>query len=177
MKGKRPDWDEYFLNIAKAVSRRGTCIRRRFGAVIVKDNVPISNGYVGSPRNTPNCIDIGYCLRDNLKIPSGLLYELCRSVHAEENSIINAARNGISVVGAKLYLYGEDVTTGKIYPVPPCWRCKKAIINAGIVEVYVKEEKAIKLYKVSKWIEDLKKDPDFYLREQYNRIREASLKQ
>ncbi len=171
---KRPDWDEYFLNIAKAVSRRGTCIRRRFGAVVVKDNVHISDGYVGAPRGTPNCIDIGYCLRDKLKIPSGLLYELCRSVHAEENSIVNAARNGISVVGAKLYLYGEDIETGKIYPVPPCWRCKKAIINAGIVEVYVKEEKGKKLYKVSKWIEELKKDPDFYLKDQYKRIRKVS---
>lgn len=171
---KRPDWDEYFLNIAKAVSGRGTCLRRRFGAVIVKDNVALSNGYVGSPRNTPNCIDIGYCLRDKLNIPSGLLYELCRSIHAEENSIINAARNGISVVGAKLYLFGEDIATSKIYPVPPCWRCKKAIINAGIVEVYVKEEKGIKLYKVSKWIKEMKKDPDFYLKDQYQRIKKLS---
>lgn len=174
MKIKRPDWDEYFLNIAKAVSRRGTCIRRRFGAVIVKNNVHISDGYVGAPRNTPNCVDIDYCLRDRLKIPSGLLYELCRSVHAEENSIINAARNGISVVGAKLYLYGEDIATGKIYPVPPCWRCKKAIINAGIVNVYVKEEKGKKLYKVSKWIKEMKKDPDFYLKDQYQRIKKLA---
>lgn len=174
MKAKRPDWDEYFLNIAKAVSRRGTCLRRRFGAVIVKGNVMLSNGYVGAPRSTPNCIDIGYCLRDKLKIPSGLIYELCRSIHAEENSIINAARNGISVVGGTLYLYGEDIASGKIYPVPPCWRCKKAIINAGIVTVIVREEKGKTIYQVSDWIKDLDKNPDFYLEEQYKRIKELS---
>ncbi|HIE43974.1 MAG TPA: hypothetical protein EYP78_04160 [Candidatus Omnitrophica bacterium] len=168
---KRPDWDEYFLNIAKAVSRRGTCLRRRFGAVIVRDNVHISDGYVGSPRGTPNCIDIGYCLREQLQIPSGFLYEICRSVHAEENSIINAARNGVSVVGAKLYLYGEDIQSGKIYPVPPCWRCKKAIINAGIDEVIAKEEKGFKTYRVSNWMEDLNRDPDFYLKDQYEGIK------
>lgn len=167
---KRPDWDEYFLNIAKAVCGRGTCLRRRFGAVIVRDNVHISDGYVGSPRNTPNCIDVDYCLRDELKIPSGLLYEICRSVHAEENAIINAARNGVSVIGGKLFLYGEDIKTSRIYPVPPCWRCKKAIINAGIVEVIVKEEKGFKLYRVSDWIEGFNKDPDFYLKDQYKEI-------
>jgi dCMP deaminase len=119
-------------------------------------------------------VDIGYCLRDKLKIPSGLLYELCRSVHAEENAIINAARNGISVVGGTLYLYGEDIASDKIYPVPPCWRCKKAIINAGIVKVYVKEETGKKLYQVSSWIKDMKKDPDFYLKDQYEKIKKLS---
>jgi len=167
---KRPDWDEYFLGIAEAVSARGTCLRRRFGAIIVKDNVQVSSGYVGAPRRTPNCIDLGYCLREELKIPSGFMYEICRSVHAEENSIINAARKGVSVVGGTLYLYGEDIKTGKVYPVPPCWRCKKAIINAGIEKVVVKEKRGKKEFLGKDWVRALKKNADFYLKEQYEKI-------
>ena len=105
---KRPDWDEYFLNIAEEVGKRSTCLRRRYGAIIVKDNIIVSTGYNGSPRGEINCLDAKICERERLHIPKGERYELCVAVHAEQNAICQAARRGIVRVGGKrlrTYLY------------------------------------------------------------------------
>lgn len=156
---KRPSWDEYFLNIAKEVSKRGTCIRRNFGAAIVKGNRIESTGYCGAPRGTPNCSDLKKCLRENLKIPSGQRYELCRSVHAEMNAVINAARDGRSISGGTLYIYGENAKDGSIAEADPCRLCKRVIINAGLRYVIARKKEGIVRYSVKKWIDEENKDP------------------
>lgn len=147
MKRERPDKFEHYLNRAKVAAERSTCLRRRVGAVIIRDGVELSSGYVGSPRNTDHCISKGKCLRIELEIPSGERYELCRSVHAEQNAIINAARTGVSVVGGEMYISSERTQGGyrnssegrsKIYG--PCMICKKEIINAGMERVHMREE-------------------------------------
>lgn len=143
---------EYYLNIAKEVSRRSTCLRRRFGSVIVKDDQIISTGYVGAPRGAPNCTDIGRCAREELKVPPGQRYELCRSVHAEANAIINAARAGVSVLGGALYLYGENVKDDTIAEAKPCKMCKRMVINAGLNKVIVKSAEGKKMYSVEDWV-------------------------
>lgn len=143
----RPAKHEHFLNRAKVVSERSTCLRRKVGAIIVnKDGVELSSGYSGAPRHTEHCIDIGNCLRMDLKIPSGQQYELCRAVHAEQNAIINAARTGVSIVDGEIYIssermkgaYSNGEEIDKIYG--PCMICKKEIINAGLTAVHMKEE-------------------------------------
>jgi len=149
---KRPEKTEYYLNIAREVSLRSTCMRRRFGAVILKDDQIISTGYVGAPRGAPNCLDIGKCPREEAKIPAGERYELCRSVHAEANAIINAARAGVSVLGGTLYLYGENVKDGSIAEARPCKMCKRMIINAGIKQVVVKTPEGKKSYSIEEWV-------------------------
>ncbi len=142
----RPSKDQYYLNIAKEVSQRATCIRRRYGAIIVKDDQVISTGYCGAPRSTANCIDSDVCKRAELKIPPGERYELCRGVHAEMNTIINAARVGVSVLNATLYLYGEDLeNTGKLNRFP-CKLCRRVIINAGLASVIITGEDGPKKY-------------------------------
>jgi len=144
---QRPDKREHFFNRAKTVAERGTCLRRKVGAVIIKDGVELSSGYVGSPRDTHHCIDIGKCLRRELRIPSGQNYELCRSVHAEQNAIINAARIGVSIVDGEMYISSERIRgaygdgkeeSSRIYA--PCIICKKEIINAGLNKVHMREE-------------------------------------
>lgn len=144
---KRPDKFQHFLNRARVAAEMSTCLRRWIGAVIVIDGVEVSSGYVGSPRGTEHCIDVGTCLRKELGIPPGERYELCRSVHAEQNAIINAARTGVSIVGGELYISSERVKgqydeksgeTSKIYG--PCMICAKMILNAGIKAVHMKEE-------------------------------------
>ena len=123
--------DEYYLSIAKEVAHRGTCLRRNYGAVIVKNDEIISTGYTGSPRGTDNCCDKHKCYREELGCKPGERYELCRSVHAEQNAIISAARQ--EMIGSTLYLYGFDAKTGEMLDFPePCLLCKKMIINAGI---------------------------------------------
>jgi dCMP deaminase len=143
----RPTRHEHFLNRAKVVAEMSTCLRRKVGAIIVdKDGVELSSGYSGAPRGVVHCIKLGKCLRMDLKIPSGEQYELCRSVHAEQNAIINAARTGASIVGGRLYIssqklkgaYGNKEDQRKIYG--PCIICKKEIINAGLTEVHMREE-------------------------------------
>lgn len=125
--------DEYYLEIAKQVSLRSTCLRRRYGAVIVKNDEIISTGYNGSPRGFENCDEIGHCERKDANVPHGERYELCRSVHAEQNAIISASRR--DMLGSTLYLYGYDIEEGKEINPVPCDICKKLIINAGISEV------------------------------------------
>lgn len=144
---QRPDKIEHYLDRAKIASERSTCIRRKIGAIIVKDDAVISSGYVGSPRKMENCIDIGRCLRIELGIPSGQRYELCRSVHAEQNALINAARIGVRVMGGEMFISSERLKIGyddklskkkKVYG--PCLICKKEIINVGLKTVYMREE-------------------------------------
>ena len=123
IKKSRPTLDEYFMEIAKVVATRSTCLRQKVGAVIVKDKRILATGYNGAPSGLPHCLDIG-CLREQLKVPSGERQELCRGVHAEQNAIIQAAVHGVSIAGGTLY------TTHQ-----PCIACAKMIINAGIKRV------------------------------------------
>ena len=127
----RPDWDEYFLDIAKAVGRRATCLRRKYGAIIVKDKIIISTGYNGSPRGEVNCIDSGICERERLKVPKGERYELCVAVHAEQNAIINAD----PLEGATIYIAGVNVADNSIASGEPCKLCRRMIQNAKIARV------------------------------------------
>ncbi len=127
--------DEYYLGIAREVARRSTCFRRSIGALIVRDDQIISTGYVGAPRKTRDSLEHGFCLRDRLNIPHGERYELCRSVHAEQNAIINAARAGVSLLGGDMYIFGRDIGSGRDINAFPCFICKKMIINAGLVRV------------------------------------------
>lgn len=151
----RPPKDEYYLNIAKEISQRSTCFRVRAGSIIVRDDQIIAAGYVGAPRKTKDCIERGVCLRDKLKIPHGERYELCRSVHCEQNCIINAARAGVSLLGGTIYIYVED-RNGERIDAYPCFICKKMIINAGIDRAVCskKEEGKMNISYVKDWIED-----------------------
>lgn len=124
----------YYLSIADSVLRRSTCLRRKYGAIIVRNDEIISTGYNGAPRGRRNCCDIEFCLRDHLKIPSGERYELCRSVHAEANAIISAPRR--DMIGATLYLTGRNAQTGEyLEDTTPCSMCRRLVINSGITVV------------------------------------------
>lgn len=129
----RPGKTEYYLNIALDVAARGTCLRRNYGAVIVKDDTIVSTGYTGAPRGLPNCCDLGSCERESRGIPSGERYELCRSVHSEMNAIIHAGRE--KTLDAILYIAGYDVKSGELINARPCFLCQRIIINAGIHKV------------------------------------------
>ncbi|HEY3346153.1 MAG TPA: cytidine/deoxycytidylate deaminase family protein [Nitrospirota bacterium] len=120
---ERPSWDEYFLEIARLVSKRSTCVRRQVGAVLAKDKNILATGYNGSPSKTTHCGDIG-CLREKLGTPSGERHEICRGLHAEQNAIIQAAKHGTGISGAVLYCTHQ-----------PCSICSKMIINAGITKI------------------------------------------
>lgn len=129
----RPSKESYYLEIAKKILERGTCLRRNYGAIIVNHDEIISTGYTGAPRGLENCIDTGKCLRQELGIPPGERYEICRSVHAEMNAIISASRS--EMIGSTLYLQGRDESTKEYIEAIPCLMCKKMIINAGILFV------------------------------------------
>jgi len=131
--------DKYYMAIAKVVAERSTCLRAKVGAIIVKDDTIIATGYVGSARGEPNCCDVGECERMKLNIPPGERYELCKSVHAEANAIINAARSGSNIVGANMYVYFERIDGGKIKHTGPCLMCARMIKNAGLTQVRVDE--------------------------------------
>ncbi len=151
---KRRDKENYYLDIAETVVERGTCLRRNFGAIIVKHDQIIATGYTGAPRGRRNCSDLGYCLREKMNIPRGERYELCRSVHAEANAIINAARK--DMIGATLYLVGVDARTGELVPNSnSCSMCKRLIINAGISRVVIRNTKdEFTAIYVQDWIEN-----------------------
>ena len=135
---ERRDKINYYLDIAEAVTGRGTCLRRNFGAVIVKNDTIISTGYVGAPRGRANCNELGYCTREKLQVPRGERYELCRSVHAERNAIINASRS--EMLGATLYLVGLECSDGSyVRAAAPCSLSNRMIINAGIERVIVRD--------------------------------------
>ena len=137
---KRIDKENYYLDIAESVLERSTSIRRCFGSVIVKNDEIISTGYNGAPRGRKNCVDLGYCTREKLNIPRGERYELCRSVHGEENAIISASRRDL--IDSILYLVGKDYNTGEyVKDARPCAMCKKTIINAGIKKIVIRNTK------------------------------------
>lgn len=125
---KRPSWDEYFMQMAELTAQRSTCLRRNVGAVIVKDKHIIATGYNGAPRGLKHCAELGGCLREKLKIPSGQRHELCRALHAEQNAIIQAATLGQSIEDGTIYITHQ-----------PCAICAKMIINAGLKRIVVKE--------------------------------------
>ncbi len=149
----RIDKINYYLNIAEACAQRSTCLRRRYGAVLVKNDQIIATGYNGAPRGRKNCIDVGWCIRNELKIPRGTRQELCRAVHAEENVIINASRE--QMIDSTLYVTGIECENGKIVEGgKPCRQCINRIINAGIKEVYIKDiDNKFMRYDVKDWIE------------------------
>ena len=129
----------YYLDIARTVSERSTCLRRRYGAIIVKNDTIVSTGYNGAPRGRMNCCEMGECYREKLHIPRGERYELCRSVHSEANAIIAASRE--NMLGASLYLCCTDPESGEVIGgVDSCLMCKRMIINAGIERVYIRED-------------------------------------
>lgn len=150
----RRDKENYYLDIAETVSERGTCLRRNFGAIIVNHDEIVSSGYTGAPRGRRNCMDTGICVRETLGIPRGERYELCRSVHAEANAIISAARN--DMIGGTLYLAGKDAKTGEyVENASSCSMCKRMIINAGIVRVIVRNTKdEFTAVHVDDWIQN-----------------------
>lgn len=150
---KRRDKTNYYLDIAETVSKRGTCLRRNFGAIIVKNDEIISTGYTGAPRGRNNCSDLGFCRREQLKVPRGTRYELCRSVHAEANCIISASRR--DMIDSTLYLVGIDVKTGELVKdANSCSMCKRLIINAGIEKVVIRDTiDNYRIINVCDWVE------------------------
>ena len=144
----------YYLDIAETVAERGTCLRRMFGAIIVKDDVIVSTGYNGAPRGRKNCSDLQYCMRDKLGIPRGERYEMCRSVHAEANAIIAASRE--RMLGATLYMVCVDPKDGSIASgTSSCMMCKRLVINAGIAKVIIRDTKEkFRIIDVSDWVEN-----------------------
>lgn len=149
----RRDKHNYYLDMADVARERGTCLRRNYGAVIVKNDTIVSTGYVGAPRGRANCIDLGYCMRQKLNIPRGERYELCRSVHAEQNAIIAASRE--QMLGSTLYLCGREVSTGELVPDANCCTlCKRMIVNAGIEKVVIRRsEDTYETIEVQDWID------------------------
>ncbi len=150
----RVDKQSYYLDIAQTVAERSTCLRRKYGAIIVKNDEIVSTGYNGAPRGRFNCSEVGFCTRQNLNIPSGERYELCRSVHAEANAIISAPRH--EMLGADLYLAGFDAQTGEELPFAECCSmCKRMIINAGIKSVVARgNDGVITVTDINSWIEN-----------------------
>ena len=144
----------YYLDIAQTVAERCTCLRKKYGSIIVKDDVIVSTGYNGAPRGRQNCSDLNYCMRDRLNIPRGERYELCRSVHAEANAIIAAGRD--RMLGSTLYLACVDPKTGDaVGGTCCCQMCKRLVINAGIEKVVVLEaDNGFTVYEVADWIEN-----------------------
>jgi dCMP deaminase len=155
MMPNRVSKDDYYLGIAKEVARRSTCFRRSIGAIIVRDDQIISTGYVGAPRKTKSSHEHGFCLRDRLGIPHGERYELCRSVHAEQNAVINAARAGVSLLGGDMYIYGTIYGEDKPINAFPCFICKKIIINAGLDRIVCSTVGGKKrVFRVTQWAQD-----------------------
>ena len=144
--------ENYYLDIAETVLERATCLRRVYGAIIVKNDEIIATGYNGAPRGRANCVDLGYCSREAMRVPRGERYELCRSVHAEANAIISAARR--DTVGGTLYLVGRDAQTGHLLPdATSCSMCRRLVINAGLEKVVIRRtETEFHVVHVEEWI-------------------------
>lgn len=174
VRGRRPprrvSKDDYYLGIAREVARRSTCFRRSIGAIIVRDDQIISTGYVGAPRKTRDSLEHGFCLRDSLHIPHGQRYELCRSVHAEQNAIINAARAGVGLLGGDMYIFGAKAADGAAIDAFPCFICKKMIINAGLVRVVCSTaDGGKKVLRIEGWIRDWRRRDIIDDRDQYGK--------
>lgn len=151
---ERRDKQNYYLDLAEMVSQRGTCLRRLYGAVIVKNDEVIATGYVGAPRGRKNCSDLKVCIRQKLQIPRGERYEMCRSVHAEANAIISAPRD--KMIGSSLYLVGREVSDGSyVKNASSCSMCKRMIVNAGISTVYIRDTKDnYRVVRVQDWVDN-----------------------
>ena len=152
MENERISKPNYYLDIAQTVAKRSTCLRKKYGAIIVKNDAIVSTGYNGAPRGRENCSALGYCMRDQLGIPRGERYEMCRALHAEQNAIINASRE--QMMGAVMYVAGEDSKTGELIPdICSCMMCKRMIINSGIEKVVFRTSPD-KFYevKVREWV-------------------------
>ena len=151
---ERLDKNNYYLNIAETVARRSTCLRKAFGAVIVKNDEIIATGYNGAPRGRKNCSDICSCIRNELNVPRGERYELCRSVHAEANAIISASRQ--EMIGSTLFLVGLDIDSNEyVKNSSSCSMCKRLVINSGIDKVVVRDDKTnYRIINVTDWIEN-----------------------
>lgn len=151
---ERVDKHNYYLDIAETVIERGTCLRRNFGAIIVKNDEIVSTGYTGAPRGRMNCCNLGVCIREKLSVPRGERYELCRSVHAEANAIISASRH--EMLDSTLYLVGKDAKTGELVEnASSCSMCKRQIINAGIKQVIIRNTKTdYTIVDVEEWIKN-----------------------
>lgn len=149
---ERIDKINYYLDIAQTVLERSTCRRRHYGAIIVRNDEIIATGYNGAPRGRINCDELGYCVREQLSIPSGERYELCRSVHAEANAIISASRR--DMVGSTLYLVGRDARTGALLgDATSCAMCRRQVINAGISRVIIRRTEAeFQVVDVTDWV-------------------------
>lgn len=148
----RPSKIEFYLKNAETIASRGTCLRRRFGAIVVKDDIIVSTGYAGSPRGRLNCCDIGKCFRMENNVPVGQRYELCRSVHAEMNAVINA--DPLKRIGATLYLVGIE-NDGSYTNADCCSMCKRAIINSGISYVVARQSDGLfKTINIEEWVEN-----------------------
>ena len=152
MAEERRDKHNYYLDIAESVLERGTCLRRKYGAIIVKNDQIISTGYAGAPRGRKNCSDLGWCRREKLNVPRGERYELCRSVHAEANAIISASRE--NMIDSTLYLVGKECETGDYVKNGSCCSmCKRMVINAGIKNVVIRDDrKNFRIVSVDDWI-------------------------
>ena len=146
--------ENYYLDIAQTVAERCTCLRKRYGAIIVKNDVILSTGYNGAPRGRENCIDLGYCMRDKLNIPRGERYEMCRSVHSEQNAIIAAPRE--QMLGATLYMVCVSPEDGSVFGgTSSCMMCKRQVINAGIAQVVIRDTKdEYRIVDVKDWVEN-----------------------
>jgi len=144
----------YYLDIAQTVASRSTCLRRMYGAIIVKNDIIVSTGYCGAPRGRENCCDLGYCLRKKMDIPRGERYEMCRAVHSEANAIIAAPRE--LMLGATMYQACIDAETGMLaMDIDSCQMCKKLIINSGIEDViYRNTSTEYRVAQVADWIDD-----------------------
>ena len=145
--------ENYYLDIAETVLERATCLRRVYGAIIVKNDEIISTGYNGAPRGRKNCVDMGFCTREAMQVPRGQRYELCRSVHAEANAIISASRR--DMVGSTLYLVGKDARTGQLLgDATSCAMCRRQVINAGIRQVIIRKTKTdFETVDVNDWVQ------------------------
>ena len=144
--------ENYYLDIAETVLERATCLRRVYGAIIVKNDEILSTGYNGAPRGRANCVDMGYCSREAMNVPRGERYELCRSVHAEANAIISASRR--DMVGGTIYLVGRNAATGELLPdATSCLMCRRMVINAGLERVVIRRTKTeFEVVPVETWI-------------------------
>jgi len=165
------DKNKYYLNIARTVAEKSNCLCIAFGCVIVKDDQIISTGYVGAPRKTKDCVELGYCIRRKKNIESGKGYEMCRSVHAEMNAVINAGRAGVSFLNGDMYLYTMRRDPEGLIPIKsyPCLLCKKMIINSGVNRLIGNNaDDTVSIYEIQDWVkdwqdqEDITQDKDKY---------------
>ncbi len=167
----RPKKDNYYLNIASSIGERSPCKRRKFGSIIVKNDVIVATGYNGPPRGSTNCED--GCLKDEANAPRYARYDLCPAVHSEENAVVNAARHGIQIKDGTLYIVGKNGKTGEYTVSRPCDRCKRVLVNAGIKEVITKnKEGKIIRYSPEEWAAEEKEE---YIKK-LKKAREGKLK-